>query len=127
MKKYIWMILALIAAVGVLWWGSEHVKQPSVTFLPMICAEDEFYTRTDQMVSGLPEGWTELGEISELLSDTEELPRRHLVSNCCAAGTKVYAPPRESKEEVYAGLYALQENGTYRYYEFLFTGICEVE
>ena len=34
---------------------------------------------------------------------------------------------RESREEVYAGLYALQENGTYRYYEFLFTGSCEVD
>ena len=127
MKKYVWIPLVLVAVVGVLWWGSEHVKQPPVKFLPMICAEEEFYTKTDQTVSVLPENWTELGEITELLPDTEELPRRHLVSNCCAAGTKVYAPPRESREEVYAGLYALQENGTYRYYAFLFTGSCEVE
>ena len=127
MKKYFWLTLALAAVMALLWWGNEHIRQPSVEFLPMICVEDEFYTQTDQTVSMLPEGWTELGEITELLPNTEELPRRHLVSNCCAAGTKVYAPPRESREEVYAGLYALQEDGTYRYYQFLFTGSCEVE
>ena len=127
MKKYFWLTLALAAVMALLWWGNEHIRQPSVEFLPMICVEDEFYTQTDQTVSMLPEGWTELGEITELLPNTEELPRRHLVSNCCAAGTKVYAPPRESREEVYAGLYALQEDGTYRCYQCLFTGSCEVE
>ena len=127
MKKHFWLVLALAAVVGLLWWGNEYVKQPPVEFLPMICAEDEFYTQTDQTVSGLPEGWTELGAVAELLPDTQELPRRHLASNCCGVGTKIYAPPRESREEVHAGLYALQENGTYRYYEFLFTGSCEVD
>ena len=119
MKKYFWITLALVAVVAVLWWGSEHVKQPPVTFLPMICAENEFYTKTDQVVSALPEGWTELGEIGELLPDTQELPRRHLVSNCCAVGTKIYCPPRLSTEEVWPDLYALQENGTYRCYRML--------
>ena len=127
MKKYFWLTLALAAVMALLWWGNEHIRQPSVEFLPMICVEDEFYTQTDQTVSMLPEGWTELGEITELLPNTEELPRRHLVSNCCSVGSKVYVPPRESREEVYAGLYALQEDGTYRCYQFLFTGSCEVE
>lgn len=127
MKKYFWIILVLAAVVGLLWWGNEHVKQPSVEFLPMICAEDEFYCETEQLISVLPEGWTELGEITETFPNTQELPRCHLVSNCCGVGAKVYAPPRESREEVYAGLYALQENGAYRYYEFLFTGSCEVD
>lgn len=119
MKKYIWMTFALIAVVGVLWWGSEHVKQPPVKFLPMICAGEHFYYETEDSLSALPEGWTELGEISELLSDTEELPHRHLVSNCCAVGTKIYCPPRLSTEEVWPDLYALQENGTYRCYRVL--------
>lgn len=119
MKKYLWCALALIAVVGVLWWGSEHVKQPPVKFLPMICAEDEFYYETEDSVSVLPEGWTELGEISEMLSDTEELPRRHLVSNCCTVGTKVYCPPRPSTEDTWPDLYILQENGTYRCYRML--------
>ena len=119
MKKYIWMTFALIAVVGVLWWGSEHVKQPPVKFLPMICAGEQFYYETEDSLSALPEGWTELGEISELLPDTEELPRRHLVSNCCAVGTKIYYPPRLSTEEVWPDLYALQENGTYLCYRVL--------
>ena len=55
MKKYFWLTLALAAVMALLWWGNEHIRQPSVEFLPMICVEDEFYTQTDQTVSMLPE------------------------------------------------------------------------
>lgn len=127
MKKYFWIPIVLVAVVGVLWWGNEHIQQPPVEFLPMLCAEEEFYTATDQLASVLPENWTELGEITELLPNTQELPRRHLVSNCCGVGTKIYAPPRESEGWIWDGLYARQEDGMFRYYKFLFTGSCEVE
>ena len=93
MKKYFWIPIVLVAVVGVLWWGNEHIQQPPVEFLPMLCAEEEFYTATDQLASVLPENWTELGEITELLPNTQELPRRHLVSNCCGVGTKYMPRP----------------------------------
>ena len=119
MKKYVWLTLGLAAVMALLWWGNEWIKQPPLEFLPMVCVESYYYEETEEVTTELPEDWTEVGEIAKLHPMTEDMHRRHLESNCCGVGCKVYVPPRESKEEIYSELYVLQPNGTYLYHKFL--------
>ena len=117
MKKYVWPTLGLAAVMALLWWGNEFIKQPVIEFFPMVCIDSHYYVETEEVIAELPEGWTEAGEIAASYPITQGVSR-HLDSNCCGVGCKVFVPPRESVE-VYAGIYTQQDDGTYLYHEFL--------
>ena len=110
-KLFLAVLVTVMAAIGLILLVSLHngdgereaSPRPARTpvpgpYKPMIYVEDNLYSDGGRYLTSLPEGYTHIGNILNLVSDSEPLPWKNFTANYTPMDSEVYY--NESSPEV---------------------------